>query len=768
MKVSYISRNYSANVGIQKSQYMQQPFVYSKSPSFSRKRIDDRYIAEEFYRDFLKLVDSEIDIKNPNVAKDFGLDSKSFFERLNGENETVISNFLLSRNGTDQSPFNIALVNEKLNIANNLLELVEDCEDEATKFKFLVPDRNRMNGPLIMSVNYDKTLLTTKKILSIVKSLKPEQQADFYYMKPKNSFGINTDIVDELRDTGYTQIAQELEAQRVQFEIENPIIAEKYKRAAKNTNKNNKKLQFPEEETKEEKKSNFKIYSHVKTRFSDVGGMFNVKKQIREELLNILSNPKVKNADKPGGIILYGPPGTGKTLLATAIAGEAGVPLISTNGSSFNEIYVGAGAKNVREIYAQARKLAHASANKTAIVFIDEADAVAGRRGASSNREGDATLNALLGELDGVQSKEESDIKVITIFATNRRDLFDNAFRKGRIDLEFKIDDPRFSEKARREILEINAKEKPFKNEAEKKKLLDDLAKSSAGMSGAELADVIKRSYRKTLYKDRKIPHITQKDITEAKLEAIVGIKNDSESSDYELRKTRAHEAGHAINQIVLNHVFKDEAQKSKQPMQTLDFIVNESRGDAAGLTMMKPTENNRITVESLLSRLAVNYGGYSVEEKLFDCHTDGVSGDLKNSTDLIMLATTEWGLGSKTKYIGCDTNGITFELFKPDIKNDIIRYSNTGMEISDMITEFAKPFTQEYIDKLTTGPLANADIITGERFEKMFTDWIQKNNKQEEFKQLNQDIRQKMKNFKDEMKTASTSQTLRTPAISA
>ena len=322
--------------------------------------------------------------------------------------------------------------------------------------------------------------------------------------------------------------------------------------------------------------------------------------------------------------------------------------------------------------------------------------------------------------------------------------------------MEFKIDDPRFSEKARREILAINAKDKPFKNDTEKNKLLDELAKSSAGMSGAELADVIKRSYRKTLNKDRQLPYITAKDIQEAKLEAIVGIKNDSEKSDYELQKTRAHEAGHAINQIVLNNVFKDEAQKSKQPMQALDFIVNESRGDAAGLTMMKPTDNNRITVESLLSRLAVNYGGYSVEECLFDCHTDGVSSDLKNCTDLILQATTEWGLGSKTKYIGCDTNGVTFELFKPDIKNDIIRYSNTGMEIANMITEFTEPFIKEYIDKITTGPLANADIITGEKFEKMFDNWVKQNNKQKEFEKLSHNIKQAMKIFKEDMKQAS------------
>ncbi len=754
MKVSYTSCNIN-----NKSYYayrMSSPIAPKKNINFGGKRINDKYIAEEFYREFVKIIDRSLTEEKEIKATSYNSDANAFFNDLNSQNATVISNFVLSRNGTDESPFNMALINEKPELAKKVLELVEDVDD-TTKFKFLVPDKNRMNGPLITSVNYDKSLDTTHSILELVKTLKPEQQADFYYMTPKNTFGINVDMVDELRETGYLQTAQELATNRAQFELDNPILAEKYKKAiVKDKNKTNKNdFQDP---TKEEKKSNFKVYTNVKTRFSDVGGMFNVKKQIQEELLNILNNPKVKNADKPGGIILFGPPGTGKTLLATAIAGEAGVPFISANGSSFNEIYVGAGAKNVRDLYAQARQLAKSSESKTAIVFIDEADAVAGRRGGSSNREGDNTLNALLGELDGVQTKEENDIKVITIFATNRRDLFDSAFRKGRIDMEFKIDDPRFSEKARREILEINAKDKPFKNQDEKKKLLDDLAKTSAGMSGAELADVIKRSYRKTLYKDRKATYITKKDITDAKLEAIIGIKNDSEKTDYELKKTRAHEAGHAINQIVLNHVFKDEAQKSKQPIQTLDFIVNESRGDAAGLTMMKPTENHRMTIESLLSHLAVNYGGYSIEEKLFDCHTDGVSSDLKNSTELILQATTEWGLGSKTKYIGCDPSGVTFELFKPDIKNDIIRYSNTGMEIADMITEFTKPFIEEYVDKLTSGPLANADIITGEKFENMFNDWLMKNKKQEEFKELSQKIQNKMKNFKEEMNSSQKS----------
>lgn len=748
MKVNFVG--YNTYQKPYKKTYTSSP-ISNANVSFKRKDYGDKYIAEEYYRNFAAIIDNQLDNNSHKDTNTYNYDHRAFFNDLYNENDNVINNFILSRNGTDDSPFNLAVVNKNFHLAKKVLELVEDA-DEKTKWSFLVPDKNRINRPLFTSVGADDNLDTTHKILEIVKTLSAEHQAEFYYSRPKNLLGENTDLVTELKESGYPQTAMELTANISQFEMDNPQIAAKYKMNNENSKKPEK---TQKDELNEEKKSNFKIYAHVKTRFTDVGGMFNVKQQIQEELLNILNNPKVKNADKPSGIILFGPPGTGKTLLATAIAGEAGVPFISANGSSFNEIYVGAGAKNVRELYSQARNLANASESKTAIVFIDEADAVAGKRGGSSNRENDNTLNALLGELDGVQSKEESDIKVITIFATNRKDLFDTAFRKGRIDMEFKIDDPRFSEKARREILEIKAKDKPFKNEKEKNKLLDDLAKSSAGMSGAELADVIKRAYRKTLYKDRELPYITIKDITDAKLESIIGVKNDAEKTDYELKMVRAHEAGHAINQIVLNRVFKDEAQKSKLPMQTLDFIVNESRGNAAGLTMMKPSENHRITVESLLSHLAVNYGGYSVEEKMFDCHTDGVSSDLKDSTDLIMQSVTEWGLGSKTKYIGCDPSGVTFELFKPDIKNDIVRYTNTGMEISELITDFAEPFVKEYVDKLTSGPLEKASIITGEKFEKMFDSWLAANKKQEEFNNLSSNIRLKMVNFKEQMKTS-------------
>ena len=236
MKVSYISRDnvYSSK----RNYYASSPVSNSSKVSFGGKRVNDRYIAEEFYKDFVKMIDSEADYEKNKTVLSYGLDSKSFFTELNRQNETVISNFLLSRNGTDESPFSMALINDRFDLAKTILEIAEDS-DNSTKFKFLVPDKNRMNGPLIQSVNNDKNHVTTRKILQIVKTMKPEQQAEFYYMTPKNTFGINTDMVKERQDTGYNQVAQEFEADRVQFEIENPIIAEKYKKVLQNSNRNN-------------------------------------------------------------------------------------------------------------------------------------------------------------------------------------------------------------------------------------------------------------------------------------------------------------------------------------------------------------------------------------------------------------------------------------------------------------------------------------------------------------------------------------------------
>lgn len=715
----------------------------------------DKKIASDLYVKFTKIAALDTNDTEEILNKK----TNDFFAELEEQKENVKKHFLLMRNGESESTFNTSLYSNDLDLAKKIVELFKKS-DENTRFRLLVPDVKTMGSPFFTAVDYDSSLQIAQELRRMVKTLSKEHQAQFYFQVLANPFGGTTDVIEELTDSGCNIFAGELAEDKKKFIKDNPEIAEKYIRKMgpkipPEQGVNNIRPQKEETEEKKPKAANYRVYENVKTRFKDVGGLFNVKKQIQNELLNILSNPKVKNADKPSGIILYGPPGTGKTLLATAIAGEANVPFVSANGSSFNEIYVGAGAKHIREIYNTARDLAANSPSKTAIIFIDEADAVAAKRESSNNSEGNHTLNALLGEMDGVQSKEESDIKIITILATNRKDLFDEAFRKGRIDLEFHIDDPRFSEKARREILEINAKNKPFKNDTEKAKLLDELAKTTRGMSGAELADVIKKAYRKTLYNGRKIEYITKKDISDAKLESIFGIQNDIETQDFEMQKTIAHEAGHAINYIVMNKVYENEQDKNKQPVRILDLILNESRGNAAGMTVTKPSlYNTRFSVESLMCDLIGRYGGYSIEETLFDGHTDGVSSDLKVNTDFIIQAVTKYGLGSKTKYIGTDTTGVTFELFKNDIKNDLIEYSNKAMELSSKISEFTKPFIQSYVETVANTKEDKAAIITGEKFETMFKDWLKQNGNQKEYNALLTDLKKEIEAFKVKIKS--------------
>lgn len=544
---------------------------------------------------------------------------------------------------------------------------------------------------------------------------------------------------DHLIESGFVDLADRYEA-----------IASKYIDSIEGTPRNNR-TQRAASDSKYGNTENYRIYKEVKTKFADVGGLFNVKNQIENELLAILKNPKVKNADKPSGVILYGPPGTGKSLLATAIAGEAEVPFVSTEGSSFAEVYVGAGPANVRKLYAAARELAKEHPSKTAIVFIDEVDAVGGKRGESSNSERDNTLNALLSEMDGVKSKEESDIKIITLLATNRKDMLDSAFRKGRIDFEFKIDDPRLSEKARYEILSIHAKDKPFKDEATKEKFLRELAHSTSGFSGAELADLIKRAYRKTLYLGRQVDYITQDDIRNAKLESMVGIKNDSEITEYEQKTTIAHEAGHAVNLVLMDKIFENEQTLAKKPVSVLDMIVNEPRGTAAGMTLKKPSSDNigRYTVESLVSSLVVTYGGYSIEEKMFGCHTDGVSSDLETNTKKIYDAVTKYGLGSKTKYLSVLPNGQFFELYKTDIKKDIELYSATAMKISDQLAKFSQPFIEKYTEKFLNEPVK---IISGDDFIEMFESWIKESNKKKEYDELSRQVRLELADLREKL----------------
>src|SRR5574344_1470431 len=240
----------------------------------------------------------------------------------------------------------------------------------------------------------------------------------------------------------------------------------------------------------------FNIAENVKTRLDDVGGISDIKDDIKDSVLSYIKDPKkflATGQKAPKGKLLVGEPGTGKTLLASAIAGEANVPFIAASGSEFVEKYVGVGAQRVRELFSNARKAAADSEKKTAIVFIDEIDAFGKKRSGSDNggsEESAQTLNQLLTEMDGFNNKE-SKTKIIVLAATNRADILDPALKRpGRFDDVIEVPAPSKNENARFEILNIHSKGKPFANEVEKTKILKEASKMTMGMSGAELAEI--------------------------------------------------------------------------------------------------------------------------------------------------------------------------------------------------------------------------------------------------------------------------------------
>lgn len=492
----------------------------------------------------------------------------------------------------------------------------------------------------------------------------------------------------------------------------------------------------------------FDIVSCPTTKFSDIGGMYNIKRQIKEEFIDIIKNPNIKNEQKPSGILLSGPPGCGKTLLARAIAGEAEIPFISTAGSSFIEIFVGSGPKRVRELYSIAKEEAKKHPSKTAIVFIDEVDAIATSRQEKSNSEDLKTINALLHEMDGSTNKESNDIKIITIVATNYEGMIDSAFkRSGRIDLKYNIDDPRYSIKAREEILKIHSREINFENDEEKAKLIHELAISTSGLSGADLSELLKKAHRMSLNVNRKNNFVTAKDINEAKMQIIAGIKTDIECTNYEYKQTIAHEAGHAISSMILEKVFENEPNKHKMPSKVLDFITNSARGNTLGATYFKPSEESKMnSKEANLVDIICLYGGYTVESELFETHSTGVSQDLESATNIIENAISKYDFGAEKHYMSLNSN-LTKSLFADEIKKEMLSFSKKGMEISKLIISFTKPFIEEYIKGLIDN-LDSSQIVTADEFKETFNTWLKRTGKVSEYEELCKNIKTQIYEF--------------------
>ena len=382
-------------------------------------------------------------------------------------------------------------------------------------------------------------------------------------------------------------------------------------------------------------KSRAKLVVEVKNMdFSKVAGLEEEKEEL-EEIVDFLKNPKKYiglGARIPKGILLEGPPGTGKTLLAKATAGEAGVPFFTISGSDFVEMFVGVGASRVRDLFAEAKK------NAPCIIFIDEIDAVARRRGTGmggGHDEREQTLNQMLVEMDGFGVNEG----IIVMAATNRVDILDPAIlRPGRFDRKVMVGRP--DVKGRKEILEVHVKNKPIGDDVD----LQQIAQITAGFTGADLENLLNEAA--ILAAKQNQAYITQNEINQAMIKVGIGKEKKSKIiSEKEKRITAYHESGHAI----LFHVLPDVG-----PVHTVSVIP--TGAGAAGYTMPLPAKDEMfLTKGKMLQEIMVSLGGRIAEELILDDITTGASQDIKQATAAAKAMVTKYGFSEKLGLINYD-----------------------------------------------------------------------------------------------------------------
>jgi len=368
-----------------------------------------------------------------------------------------------------------------------------------------------------------------------------------------------------------------------------------------------------------------------KITFQNVAGLQEEKEDL-QEIVDFLKEPKKYlkvGARIPKGVLLVGPPGTGKTLLAKAVSGEAGVPFFSISGSDFVEMFVGVGASRVRDLFGEAKK------NAPCIIFIDEIDAVARRRGTGmggGHDEREQTLNQLLVEMDGFGFNEG----IIVMAATNRVDILDPAIlRPGRFDRKVGVGIP--DVKGREEILLVHAKGKPLGDDVNFK----EIAQTTAGFSGADLENLMNEA---AIYAAKaKRGYIIQEDIHRSFIKVGIGSEKRSKIiSEKEKRITAYHEAGHAI----LFHVLPDVG-----PVHTISVIPTGM--GAAGYTMPLPEKDEMFhTREQMLQEIVVFFGGRAAEELVIGDVTTGASQDIKQATNVVKTMVTKYGMSDKVGLI--------------------------------------------------------------------------------------------------------------------
>lgn len=450
--------------------------------------------------------------------------------------------------------------------------------------------------------------------------------------------------------------------------------------------------------------------------FQDVAGLEEEKSDL-EEIVDFLKDPAKYTslgARIPKGVLLEGAPGTGKTLLAKAVAGEAGVPFYSISGSDFVEMFVGVGASRVRDMFEEAKK------NSPCIVFIDEIDAVARRRGTGvggGHDEREQTLNQLLVEMDGFGVNEG----IIVMAATNRADILDPAIlRPGRFDRKITVTRP--DVKGREEILAVHARKKPLGDDVN----LTEIAQTTAGFSGADLENLLNEAAIRAARENR--PYINQTDIRAAFIKVGIGAEKKSRViSDKEKRITAYHESGHAI----LFHELEDVG-----PVYSVSIIP--TGVGAAGYTMPLPSRDEMFATRGqMLHEIMVDFGGRIAEELILDDITTGASNDIQKATATARSMVTKYGMSAS---IGA----INYQQEEEDVflGYDLGHSSRNSEYMAGEIDKEVKAIIDRCYEDAKTIIMAHEDVlhasakllmekekITGEEFDALFASGVKADN---------------------------------------
>ena len=458
--------------------------------------------------------------------------------------------------------------------------------------------------------------------------------------------------------------------------------------------------------------------------FQDVAGLEEEKSDL-EEIVDFLKDPAKYTslgARIPKGVLLEGAPGTGKTLLAKAVAGEAGVPFYSISGSDFVEMFVGVGASRVRDMFEEAKK------NSPCIVFIDEIDAVARRRGTGvggGHDEREQTLNQLLVEMDGFGVNEG----IIVMAATNRADILDPAIlRPGRFDRKITVARP--DVKGREEILAVHARKKPLGDDVN----LTEIAQTTAGFSGADLENLLNEAAIRAARENR--PYINQTDIRAAFIKVGIGAEKKSRViSDKEKRITAYHESGHAI----LFHELEDVG-----PVYSVSIIPTGI--GAAGYTMPLPSRDEMFATRGqMLHEIMVDFGGRIAEELILDDITTGASNDIQKATATARSMVTKYGMSAS---IGA----INYQQEEEDVflGYDLGHSSRNSEYMAGEIDKEVKAIIDRCYEDAKTIIMAHEDVlhasakllmekekITGEEFDALFTSRAKADNEERSQTQL-------------------------------